>query len=147
MYSVSSGALREWQRPHVSISDRERLTGSRRARPVSGLINQAASLARGTLQRLDDECGLNDVRAVHLNDSVGEIGSRKDRHAHIGEGNCSLDCFREVLLTKELRQVPMVLETEKGLNPDGRPWDEVNLHRLGSLVQPGQSSRKRGQPA
>lgn len=136
-----------WIRNHVQVPERIGFCFDTCHALAAGYDMTSTSLARSTLQRLDEACGLNEVRAVHLNDSVGEIGSRKDRHAHIGEGNCTLDCFREVLLRKELRQVPMVLETEKALNPDGRPWDEVNLHRLGSLVQSGQSSRKRGQPA
>ena len=106
-----------------------------------------ATSARETLQRLDEVCGLEHVRAVHLNDSIGALGSRKDRHEHIGRGACGLECFREVLATKDLQEVPMVLETEKGLDSDGRAWDEVNLDCLSSLIQGGCKSRKSGQPA
>lgn len=136
-----------WIREHVKIPERIGFCFDTCHALAAGYDMTSSSLARSTLERLDEACGFGDIRVVHLNDSIGALGSRKDRHEHIGEGNCTLDCFREVLATQELWQVPMVLETEKGLHSDGRPWDEVNLDRLASLVQGGRSSRKRGQPA
>ena len=136
-----------WIREHVKTPERIGFCFDTCHALAAGYDMTSCSLARSTLERLDEACGLREIRVVHLNDSIGALGSRKDRHEHIGEGNCTLDCFREVLATQELWRVPMVLETEKGLNPDGRQWDEVNLDRLASLVQEGRSSRKRGQPA
>ena len=136
-----------WIRDHVKVPERVGFCFDTCHALAAGYDMTSSSKARATLQRLDAACGLDQIRAVHLNDSIGSIGSRKDRHEHIGEGECTLDCFREVLAAQQLRQVPMVLETEKGLNPDGRSWDEVNLDRLSSLIQGGQSSRKSWQPA
>jgi deoxyribonuclease-4 len=85
------------------------------------------SAARG----FDKLVGLSNLRAIHLNDSKGALGSRKDRHAHIGEGEIGLEGFRAVLNDKRLRQVPMALETPKG--PD-LAEDRMNLAQLAGLL-------------
>jgi deoxyribonuclease-4 len=90
--------------------------------------------ARATLERFDREAGLAHVAAVHVNDSEAPFASRKDRHAHIGEGRCGDAWFRAVLASPALAQVPKILETEKGDAPDGRPWDVVNAERLTKLA-------------
>ena len=86
--------------------------------------------AQSVLERFDESCGLENLLVVHLNDSLGSLGSRLDRHAHIGDGCCGEACFRAVLSHKILRDRPMILETAKEEAPDGRQWDEVNLDRL-----------------
>ena len=90
--------------------------------------------ARATLERFDREAGLAHVAAVHVNDSQAPFASRKDRHAHIGEGRCGDAWFRAVLASPALAQAPKVLETEKGNAPDGRAWDVVNAERLAALA-------------
>lgn len=97
--------------------------------------------ARAVLERLDDTIGLDQVLAIHLNDSIGVLGSRKDRHAHIGEGTCGEACFKAVLRVPAWRGIPMTLETEKEPRPDGRPGDVVNLEALRSLAPGRRSSR------
>ncbi|MFM7260054.1 MAG: deoxyribonuclease IV [bacterium] len=89
--------------------------------------------AKATLERFDAEAGLAHVAAIHVNDSEAAFASRKDRHAHIGEGLCGDAWFRAVLRHPALVEVPKVLETEKGDAPDGRAWDVVNAERLASL--------------
>lgn len=74
------------------------------------------------------------VRAIHLNDSKREAGSRVDRHEHIGLGTIGLEGFRLFLKHPRFKKLPMYLETEKGESPDGRDWDVVNLEVLRSLV-------------
>ncbi|MEY3142905.1 MAG: hypothetical protein RLY21_1398 [Planctomycetota bacterium] len=90
--------------------------------------------ARATLARFDAEAGLAHVIAIHVNDSEAPFASRKDRHAHIGAGQCGEAWFKAVLASPELAEVPKVLETEKGNAPDGRPWDAVNAERLAALA-------------
>jgi deoxyribonuclease IV len=90
--------------------------------------------ARATLERFDREAGLAHVAAIHVNDSEAPFASRKDRHAHIGEGLCGDAWFRAVLRHPVLAEVPKVLETEKGDAPEGRPWDAVNADRLAALA-------------
>jgi deoxyribonuclease-4 len=52
------------------------------------------------------------LKAVHLNDSVHPFGSRRDRHANIGHGQIGMDAFRMLLAAPYLRGIPVVLETE-----------------------------------
>ncbi len=91
--------------------------------------------AKATLERFDSEAGLAHVAALHINDSEGAFASRKDRHAHIGEGLCGDAWFRAVLLHPAFASIPKNLETEKGDAPDGRPLDMVNALRLAALAQ------------
>jgi deoxyribonuclease-4 len=92
--------------------------------------------ARGydlTIAGLDHLIGLQHLKAVHLNDSRGELGGRLDRHAHIGMGQLGPEAFRLLLNDPRLRHLPMVLETPKG--PDMKE-DVVNLSTLRSLLAP-----------
>jgi len=91
--------------------------------------------ADGVMRHFDAICGLSNLYAVHLNDSEGAVGSRKDRHAHIGHGTCGASCFRAVLNHPQLRRVPMVLETEKEDDDRGEPWDLINLKALKALMR------------
>lgn len=84
-----------------------------------------------TMQNLDRTVGLGHIKAVHLNDSLKPFNSRRDRHAHIGEGEIGLDGFAFLLNDDRLTDRPMVLETPKG--PDMKE-DVENLKRLRDLV-------------
>jgi deoxyribonuclease-4 len=101
---------------------------------AAGYEVSTAAKARATLERFDREAGLAHVAAVHVNDSEAPFASRKDRHAHIGEGLCGDAWFKAVLAEPKLAEVPKVLETEKGNAPDGRAWDAVNAERLAALA-------------
>jgi deoxyribonuclease-4 len=90
--------------------------------------------AKATLERFDAEAGLAHVAALHINDSEAAFASRKDRHAHIGEGQCGDAWFKAVLRHPAFAAVPKNLETEKGDAPDARPWDIVNAERLARLA-------------
>ena len=58
--------------------------------------------------------GLNRLAAIHLNDSKTALGSRVDRHEHIGRGRIGLDAFRYLMNEPRLGAIPKVLETPKG---------------------------------
>ncbi len=92
--------------------------------------------ARGVLKLFDEVCGLKLLRAFHLNDSIGPLGSRKDRHAHIGEGECSLACFRTIVNRRAFDRVPKILETPKEKDEKGRSRDIANTRRLKRLIRP-----------
>lgn len=77
--------------------------------------------------------GLDRLKAFHLNDSVKPLGSRVDRHAHIGHGHVGLDAFRHILTDARFHDVPMYLETPKE-DRDGEPWDAINLRTLRELA-------------
>ncbi|GIV97154.1 MAG: putative endonuclease 4 [Herpetosiphonaceae bacterium] len=63
---------------------------------------------------LDRIIGLDRVKAFHLNDSKAGLGSRVDRHEHIGEGMLGIEAFRLLVNDPRFSTVPMVLETPKG---------------------------------
>jgi deoxyribonuclease-4 len=67
-----------------------------------------------TMKQLDAIVGLSYVKAIHLNDSVRELGSRVDRYENIGKGQLGLDTFRFFLNAEQFRNVPMLLETPGG---------------------------------
>jgi deoxyribonuclease IV len=92
---------------------------------------------RKTMREFDRVIGLDRLRAFHLNDSLRPLGSRKDRHTHIGQGCLGLEPFRLLVNDRRLRDRPMVLETEKE-GASGEDMDGVNLEVLRGLA--GRSS-------
>ena len=78
--------------------------------------------------------GIERIKAFHLNDSRRELGSRIDRHEHIGRGRLGIEPFRLLLGDPRFRDVPMYLETPKG-EENGEDWDAVNLRVLRSCVR------------
>ena len=88
-----------------------------------------------TMHRLDGCVGLDRLKALHLNDSKTPLGSRVDRHTHIGTGHVGLSAFRRLLTDPRLEEVPMVLETPKarsGKSGEIEP-DPMDLENLGTL--------------
>lgn len=79
--------------------------------------------------------GLERIRCWHLNDSVGDCGSRKDRHAHIGDGCIGRIGFHNLLADTRFVGLPMVLETPDGTDERGREWHLVNLARLRRMAR------------
>lgn len=88
-----------------------------------------------TIKELDDAIGLEQLKCIHLNDSVKGLGSRVDRHAHIGVGAIGLEGFKNLLTDKRMQELPILLETPKGQNADGEEWDAVNLRLARELSQ------------
>lgn len=85
-----------------------------------------------TLEEFDREVGLDELKLVHLNDSVGDRGSHKDRHAHIGHGKIGDEGFAAVVNNPDLRGLPFILETPKE-ELGGEKADRVNLDRVMDL--------------
>jgi len=100
---------------------------------AAGYEFRDAASYRQTMATIDRTVGLDRIRGIHLNDSKGDLGSHVDRHEHIGRGKVGLEAFRLLLNDERFRDVPMVLETEKG---DDLAEDRVNLGALRSLVRP-----------
>ncbi len=65
----------------------------------------------GVLSEFDKILGIDNLKAIHLNDSMNILGSQKDRHAKIGEGNIGLDALVKILNHPYLKDLPFVLET------------------------------------
>ena len=80
----------------------------------------------GVLEEFDRVIGLERLRAVHLNDSKNPLGSRKDRHARIGEGEIGLEALTRVVNHPALRGLPFYLETPNELDGYAR---EIALMR------------------
>ena len=70
----------------------------------------------GVLAQFDQIIGLDRLKAVHLNDSMTELGSHKDRHAKIGEGQIGTDAISAVINHEKLRHLPFYLETPNELD-------------------------------
>jgi len=85
-----------------------------------------------TMHALDSLVGIGRIKAFHLNDSRRGLGSRIDRHAHVGRGQMGLEPFRLLLNDPRFFHVPMYLETPKG-QENGVDFDAVNLKTLRSL--------------
>jgi deoxyribonuclease-4 len=98
---------------------------------VSGYELRDQASYDALVSRLDRAVGLDRVRGFHLNDSKGDLGSRLDRHEHIGKGRLGLAVFGFLLNDRRFAEIPMVLETPKG---DDLAEDRMNLAALRSLV-------------
>jgi deoxyribonuclease-4 len=105
-----------------------------------GMCSAADAVA--VMQRWDATCGVANLRVFHFNDSIGAVGSRLDRHAHIGDGCCGRACFRFLVNHGGFAGVPKILETPKDADERGRAWDRVNMQRLRRLM-----ARPAGRPA
>ena len=88
-----------------------------------------------TMRELDRAVGMDRVIAFHVNDSKKPLGSRVDRHEHIGRGFLGDEPFRLLLQDRRFRTIPMILETPKEMNPETETaWDAVNRERLLKLA-------------
>jgi deoxyribonuclease-4 len=86
------------------------------------------------VKEIEKTVGLDRIKVLHLNDSKKELGSRVDRHDHIGRGTIGLEGFKPIVRDKRWKNVPKILETPKGPDDKGREWDEVNLETLKGLM-------------
>jgi deoxyribonuclease-4 len=75
-------------------------------------LSDEAGLNR-TLEKFDQIIGLKRLHLLHLNDSKTPLGSRKDRHWHIGEGYIGLEGFRNLVNHPLLRHLPGIMETPR----------------------------------
>jgi deoxyribonuclease-4 len=69
--------------------------------------------ARKMFTKFARTIGLDRLAALHLNDSKTALGSRVDRHEHIGHGKIGLEAFRFIMRDRRFRKIPKVLETPK----------------------------------
>lgn len=88
---------------------------------------------RKTFGAFEDIIGLKQLYLLHLNDSKKGLGTRVDRHEHIGLGFIGLDAFKWIMNDDRLLNIPKIIETPKKKN--GEDWDKNNLERLRSLIQ------------
>ncbi|MEM2876350.1 MAG: deoxyribonuclease IV [Candidatus Bathyarchaeia archaeon] len=86
-----------------------------------------------TIDEIDSLIGFEKLRVVHLNDSKGSLGSRVDRHEHIGLGRIGEEGFVNILRSR-LSEVPLILETPV----DNRRSDRENLAKVRELWERAQ---------
>ncbi|MCP5492558.1 MAG: deoxyribonuclease IV [Chlamydiales bacterium] len=67
-----------------------------------------------TLKEFDQAIGLKHLYALHVNDSMKELGSRRDRHANLGKGEIGVECFKVMMRDPRLADLPKYLETPNG---------------------------------
>ncbi|MEI6267196.1 MAG: deoxyribonuclease IV [bacterium] len=73
-------------------------------------INTAEGL-ESLIKEIEDNVGLDRLKAIHLNDSMTECGSNKDRHETFGEGKIGKDALTRIINHPKLRNIPFVMET------------------------------------
>jgi len=88
-----------------------------------------------TLKSFDQTIGLKRLHLLHLNDSKTPLGSRRDRHWHIGEGYIGVDGFRYLINHPLLRHLPGIMETPRKDTVE----DLKNMKVIRSLVIPSLS--------
>ena len=78
----------------------------------------------GVLNAFDHIIGLERLKAIHLNDSLNDCGSHKDRHARIGEGKIGMEALVRIIKHPVLREIPFILETP---NDDSGWTEEIHV--------------------
>jgi deoxyribonuclease-4 len=114
---------------------------------VSGVDVTDRPTLDALLDELDDAVGLDRLRALHVNDSAGALGSNRDRHANIGDGLLGED-LGVFLGHPRLQGLPAVLETEgkekRGPTADDiRITKEIRARAIAGSSSPQARSRKR----
>ncbi|MFB6134873.1 MAG: deoxyribonuclease IV, partial [Halanaeroarchaeum sp.] len=80
------------------------------------------------IDELETTVGIENVHYLHLNDSKHSLGSEKDEHEHIGEGEIGEEGFHRFVNHEALRDLPMVLETPE--NEKGDAWNVETVRDL-----------------
>lgn len=105
---------------------------------ASGYDVATAKGLRETVRSAEAILGLENVRIIHTNDSKTPLGSRVDRHQHIGRGHIGLEGFRRILNHPQLRDKAFILET-----PVDAPGDEQrNVDTLKDLCRKSRTTTK-----
>jgi len=97
---------------------------------AAGYDFRNAGAVEKTLEAFDKTLGLQLLKVIHINDSKGKLGSRIDRHEHIGMGFIGDEGFRAILHNQSLKDMPFILETPI----DNRRDDYGNLRKLRELA-------------
>lgn len=80
---------------------------------------------KSLLNEIEDNFGLENVKVIHLNDSMTPFGSKVDRHYHIGRGFIGLSGFIKFLSVERFKDLPIIMET-----PESEVFDKINLNAV-----------------
>jgi deoxyribonuclease IV len=100
---------------------------------AAGYDMRSTSAYRKTIGAFDRIIGLDRLYFIHFNDAKKGLGSRVDRHEHLGHGTIGLKAFDLFMNDRRLRNIPKIIETPK--EEEGKDWDKINLDLLRSLVK------------
>lgn len=98
---------------------------------VAGYDTTTIQGYQAVMDEFDRILGLERLQCFHFNDSKKGLGSRVDRHDHIGQGMLGLEPFRSIMNDPRFVTIPKILETPKG---DSDEMDQINLALLRGLV-------------
>ncbi len=99
---------------------------------VAGYDIRDETSYNATWAEFEKYIGIDQLKVIHANDAKKPLGSRVDRHEHIGEGEIGRDAFARLVMDPKLLHIPIILET-----PDSETMHPVNLQRLQRLASGG----------
>ena len=114
------------------VEDKERMTVCIDTAHIFAAGYDIVNNYENVIQEFDKIIGLNLLKCFHMNDSKKELGSRVDRHEHIGKGFVGLKGFKNIMNDKRLEYIPKILETPK----DKEQLEDIkNLNVLRKLIE------------
>lgn len=88
----------------------------------------------GVMQKFDEVIGLDQIVAIHVNDSMNPLGAHKDRHANVGEGCIGFETLKKIVHDERFMNIPKILETpwlkEEGSDKKTLPPYKEEIRRL-----------------
>jgi deoxyribonuclease-4 len=96
---------------------------------VAGYDIRTKEAYESTLSQLEKHIGKDKLKVIHANDSQKGLGSKVDRHAHIGDGEIGIEAFRCLVNDPRMSGLPIIIET-----PETETMAKVNLERLKGLM-------------
>lgn len=96
---------------------------------ASGYDISTGSGLKATVKAINRSFGFDNIKLIHCNDSKSPLGSRVDRHQHIGLGHIGAEAFSRLTANLKFRRIPFILETPV----DDERDDEWNINRLREL--------------
>lgn len=99
---------------------------------AAGYDIRSVAAYQKTWRQFDEIVGMQRLFLIHLNDSKRDLGSRVDRHAHIGKGKIGLNAFKLIMNDRRLADIPKIIETPKGKKKEN--FDKMNLACLRRFV-------------
>ncbi len=99
---------------------------------VAGYDLRSRERYDASIAHFDSTVGIDKLKVLHLNDAKKGLGSRVDRHEHIGFGEIGMEPFGFIVTDPRLMHVPAIVET-----PDSDTMHEVNVRRLRHMSEGG----------